>query len=213
MEFLDRRDAGRRLAEHLLPFAAEQPVVLALPRGGVPVALEVARALDAPLDILAVRKIGARGNPELAVGAIAEGGASAFDPATAERCGMSQAHLDEAVRQEEAELRRRVGRYRAGRTPIDLAGRTVVVVDDGVATGLTDLAAVRALRGLGAGRIVVAVPVGARESLALLAAEADDVVCDTVPRDLAAVGRWYTDFAPVSDEEVVELLARGQPDR
>jgi putative phosphoribosyl transferase len=207
MEFVDRRAAGQLLAERLLSLASERPVVMALPRGGVPVGFEVARALGAPLDVLAVRKLGAPGNPEFGVGAITEDGNAVVDRDTARRVGMTQELLDLTVAREVRELRRRVERYRDGRAPVDVRGRTVIVVDDGLATGLTDLAAVRALRARGAGRIVVAVPVGARESVALLAEEADEVVCHTTPRDLLGVGRWYRDFSPVSDEEVLALLS------
>jgi predicted phosphoribosyltransferase/dienelactone hydrolase len=207
MQFLDRREAGRRLAAQLAPLADEHPVVIALPRGGVPVAYEVAQALDAPLDILAVRKIGAPGNPEFGVGAIAEDGTSVLDPQLARRTGMTQRLLEDTVERESLELRRRVEMYRDGRQPLDVRGRTVIVVDDGLATGLTDLAAVRAARARGAARIVVAVPVGARESVALVGDEADEIVCHTIPHELLGVGRWYRDFAPVSDIEVLELLA------
>jgi putative phosphoribosyl transferase len=206
VEFLDRRDAGRRLALALAPLAAQRPIVVALPRGGVPVAFEVALALHAPLEILAVRKLGAPGNPEFAVGAIAEDGTAIVNALQARRVGMSEAALDAAIARERAELERRVARYRRGREPLDVRGRTVIVVDDGVATGLTDLAAVRALRGRGAARIVVAVPVGARESLALLKEAADEVICDTVPDELVGVGRWYRDFSAVADDEVIALL-------
>jgi putative phosphoribosyl transferase len=207
MEFVDRRDAGRLLAVRLLALASERPVVMALPRGGVPVGLEVARALGAPLDVLAVRKLGAPGNPEFGVGAITEDGNAVLDPDAARRVGMTQELLDLTVAREVRELRRRVERYRDGRAPVEVRGRTVIVVDDGLATGLTDLAAVRALRARGAERIVVAVPVGARESVALVAEEADEVVCHTIPRDLRGVGCWYRDFAPVSDEAVLALLS------
>jgi putative phosphoribosyl transferase len=207
MVFLDRRDAGRRLAARLMPLAPEQPVVVALPRGGVPVGLEVARALGAPLEVLAVRKLGAPGNPEYGVGAIAEDGTTVVDPYAARRVGMTEHVFEATVRREIAELHRRVERYRDGRRPLDVRGRTVIVVDDGLATGLTDLAAVRALRKRGAGRIVVAVPVGARESVARVSEEADQVVCHTIPPELLGVGRFYRDFSPVSDAEVLALLA------
>lgn len=208
--FADRHDAGRHLAQRLLALAPDLPVVVALARGGVPVGFEVARALAAPLDVLVVRKLGAPGNPELGVGAIAEGGAAVFDVAAAARVGMSQTALDAVMAREGEELLRRVERYREGRARVDLRGRTVIVVDDGLATGLSALAAVRALRADAAASIVVAVPVGARESVAMVAAESDEVVCHTIPRQLVAVGRWYGDFAPVSDAEVLELLAGGR---
>jgi putative phosphoribosyl transferase len=205
-EFIDRRDAGRQLAARLTHLAGERPVVVALPRGGVPVGFEVASTLAAPLEVLAVRKIGAPGNPELAVGAIAEHGSAVLDARTAHRVGMTQEALDATVEREMRELHRRVERYRDGRAPIDLRGRTVIAVDDGLATGLTDLAAVRALRVVGARRIVVAVPVGARQAVALLGQEADEVICHTIPDELLGVGRWYRNFSPVSDEEVLALL-------
>jgi putative phosphoribosyl transferase len=207
MRFLDRRDAGRRLGAELKPFADERPVIVALPRGGVPVALEVARALRAPLDILAVRKLGAPGNPELGVGAVAEDGTGVLDPRSAGMLGMTETMLDATLARESRELRRRVERYRDGRPSIPVSGRTVIVVDDGLATGLTDLAAVRALRKRGAQRIVVAVPVGSSESVSMLAEEADRVVCLMIPRRLFGVGMWYRDFTPVSDEQVLALLA------
>ena len=206
MQFLDRHDAGRRLAAELVTYAEERPVVVALPRGGVPIAVEVARALDAPLDVLAVRKLGAPGNPELAVGAVAEDGTGVFDQRSADMLGMTEAMLDATLARESEELRRRVERYRDGRTSIPVNGRTVIVVDDGLATGLTDLAAVRALRKRGARRIIVAVPVGSSESVSMLAEEADQVLCLVIPRRLFGVGMWYRDFAPVSDEEVLALL-------
>jgi putative phosphoribosyl transferase len=207
MEFLDRRNAARRLATELMDLAAERPIVVALPRGGVPIGVEVAHALGAPLDILAVRKLGAPGNPELGVGAVAEDGTGVLDPRSAATVGMTNAMLDATLARESAELRRRVERYRGGRPPVPVSGRTVVVLDDGLATGMTDLAAVRALRNRGARRIVVAVPVGSREAVAMLAEEADRVVCLIVPERLHGVGMWYRDFASISDEEVLALLA------
>jgi putative phosphoribosyl transferase len=205
--FIDRRDAGRRLAAELTELADERPVIIALPRGGVPVGLEVARALGAPLEILAVRKLGAPGNPELGVGAVAEDGTGVLDPRSAGMFGMTRAMLDETLARESRELRRRVERYRDNLPAISVAGRSVIVVDDGLATGLTDLAAVRALRKRGAASIVVAAPVGSREAMSTLAEEADRVVCVTVPERLLGVGMWYSDFTPVSDAEVLALLA------
>jgi putative phosphoribosyl transferase len=207
MRFLDRRDAGRRLAAELIALADELPVIVALPRGGVPVAAEVARALAAPLDILAVRKLGAPGNPELGIGAVAEDATGVLDVRSAGRLGMTRPMLDAALSQESLELRRRVERYRDGRAAIPVSGRTVIVVDDGMATGLTDLAAVKALRKRGAARIVVAVPVASRESVAMLGKEADRVVSVMIPRRLFGVGVWYEDFTAVSDEQVIALLA------
>jgi putative phosphoribosyl transferase len=207
MRFLDRRDAGRRLAAELIALADELPVIVALPRGGVPVAAEVARALAAPLDILAVRKLGAPGNPELGIGAVAEDATGVLDVRSAGRLGMTRPMLDATLSQESQELRRRVERYRDGRAAIPVSGRTVIVVDDGMATGLTDLAAVKALRKRGAARIVVAVPVASRESVAMLGKEADRVVSVMIPRRLFGVGVWYEDFTAVSDEQVIALLA------
>ncbi len=207
MRFLDRRDAGRRLAVELTALAREHPVIVALPRGGVPVGFEVARALNAPLEVLAVRKLGAPANPELAIGAVAEDGTGVLDQESIARLAISEPMLDAVLARESRELTRRVKRYRGDRTPVSLSGRVVIVVDDGLATGLTDLAAVRALRRREVRRIVLAVPVATSESLAMLAKEADNVLCLQVPDHLLSVGSWYRDFAPVSDEEVLALLA------
>jgi putative phosphoribosyl transferase len=212
MQYLDRRDAGRQLAVELMPYADEQPVIVALPRGGVPIGAEVARALHAPLEILAVRKLGAPGNPELGVGAVTEDGTGVLDARSADMLGMTQAMLDATLARESQELRRRVGRYRDRRPAISVRGRTAIVVDDGLATGLTDLAAVRTLRKRGARHIVVAVPVASSESVSMLAAEADRVVCLRVPQRLFGVGMWYRDFSPVSDEDVLALLSEAAED-
>jgi putative phosphoribosyl transferase len=206
--FHDRRHAGRELAAQLLELTLERPIVLALPRGGVPVAVEVARALDAPLDVLTVRKLGAPQNPELGVGALAEDGTVVLNAVSARRVGMTLTQFERIVERETRELRRRTERFRDGWEPVDVRGRTVIVVDDGLATGLSDLAAVRALRHRGAARIVVAVPVGSSEAVAMLGEEADDVVCHTIPRELFGVGHWYEDFQAVADEEVLTLLAQ-----
>jgi putative phosphoribosyl transferase len=211
MLFEDRRDAGRRLAAKLGPLAAERPVIVALPRGGVPLGDEVARRLGAPLEVLAVRKLGAPGNPELAIGAVAEGGTGVVDREAARRVGLSDELLQQTLDRESRELRRRVARYRGDREPTAVRGRTVIVVDDGLATGLTDLAAVHALRDQGAEQIIVAVPVASPDAVDLLADEADDVTCLTVPEHLGAVGLWYRDFAAVSDEEVLAALAPHHP--
>lgn len=207
VEFLDRRDAGRQLAPQLMPSAAEHPLVIALPRGGVPVGFEIARMLHAPLDILGVRKLSAPANPEYGVGAISEDGNVVLNPETARRVGMTQRTLEATIERHLRRLRRRVKRYRDGRPRITVRERTVIVVDDGLATGLTALAAVRALRAQEATRLLVAVPVGAREAVALLGAEAEEVICLTIPPSLLSVGRWYRDFSPVSDVEVIAALA------
>lgn len=209
MVFSDRRDAGLRLAERLRHFAGEDPVVVALPRGGVPVAVEVAAALGAPLDILAVRKLGAPGHPELAVGAVAEDSVGVIDTRMIRVTSLSEHELDETLDRESTELERRVHAYRGDRPRIEVEDRTVIIVDDGLATGLTDLAAVRAVRGRGARRIVVAAPVGSRPAVELLSSEADEVICAFIPRDLRSVGQWYADFSEVSDEEVLTLLEQG----
>ncbi len=204
--FADRKDAGGRLAERLLPLAAENPIVVALPRGGVPVAREVALALDAPLDFLAVRKLGAPHNPEYGIGAVAEDGTRVIDPEAVAVLGINGGALDAIVERETAELRRRVTAYRGERPPPDLSDRIVVVVDDGVATGATDTAALRAVRHQNPRRTILAVPVCALEAAARLHEEADDVVCLFSPAPFYGVGQWYRDFSQVSDQEVVSTL-------
>lgn len=204
--FADRREAGRRLAERLAPLAEEHPVVIALPRGGVPVAGEVASALGARLDILAVRKLGAPGNPEYGIGAVAEDGSRVIAVEAAKMIGIDPAELESIIAGETEELRRRVSEYRGDRRPIELKGRTVIVVDDGVATGVTDTAALRAVRRREPAWLVLAVPVGPPDSVDRLAAEADEVVCLATPPRFYGVGQQYRDFSQVSDREVVAIL-------
>jgi len=206
--FADRREAGRRLAAQLRSFEAGDPVVVGLPRGGMPVAAEVAAALDAPLEFLAVRKLGAPHNPEYGIGAIAEGGTRVFDQEALAVLGIEGGLLDQIVAAETAELRRRVEAYRREREPLPMKGRTVIVVDDGVATGVTDTAALRAIRRRRPRRLVLAVPVCAPDALARLQAEADEVVCLIAPEQLQGVGQWYRDFAQVSDAGVIAVLDR-----
>jgi predicted phosphoribosyltransferase/pimeloyl-ACP methyl ester carboxylesterase len=208
--FSDRRDAGRRLAALLEPYRAQRPVVVGIPRGGVPVAAEVARALDAPLDVTVVRKIGAPQNPEYAIGALAEGGVHVLSGRIAGAIGLSEAALRALLARAEDELEMRLRRYRGIREPIDISGRTVILVDDGLATGRSARAAVRSLRKRAAARVVLAVPVAAPTAAEMLRDEADEVVCVATPDDLWSVGQWYEDFAPTADEEVMALLHEGQ---
>jgi len=203
--FVDRAEAGRRLAEALQHHQAERPVVLGLPRGGVPVGLEVARGLDAPLDVLVVRKIGAPGHAEFAVGAIAAGVTMLHD-AVIDQLGISRAHLARTIQQEMLELERRNTLYRGKRPPVKVADRTVIIVDDGLATGATATAAVRAIKRHNPRRVIFATPVGAADSVAALKTEADEVVCLEVPADFRAVSLWYDDFSPTTDAEVLECL-------
>ncbi|WP_185949482.1 phosphoribosyltransferase [Microbispora sp. KK1-11] len=205
--FVDRRDAGLRLGERLrgLP-GTEDAVVLGLPRGGVPVAYHVARALGAPLDVIVVRKLGVPYQPELGFGAIGEGGVRVVNPDVVRLANITRDEMAEVERRERAELERRARRFRAGREPVDLAGRTVIVVDDGIATGGTARAACQVARAHGASRVVLAVPVGAPETIASLRRDADEVVCLDTPDHFYAIGAWYDDFTQASDEDVVECL-------
>jgi predicted phosphoribosyltransferase len=207
MIFDDRFDAGRELAEKLGHYAGRPDVVvLALPRGGVPVGYEVARALGAPLDVFLVRKLGVPGREELAMGAIASGGVQVVNEQVVDRLGLSEAVLRQAAEAEGRELTRRERRYREGRDPPDLAGRVVILVDDGLATGSTMRAAVAAARRLGPARVVVAVPTAPASTCQSLREEADEVVCATTPRPFRAVGYSYRSFPQTSDEEVSALL-------
>ena len=207
MRFRDRTDAGQQLAKRLSRFADRSDVVvLALPRGGVPVGYEVARALHAPLDVFLVRKLGLPGHEELAMGAIATGGVRVVNDEVVRRLGVPEAMIDEVAAEELKELKRRERSYRADRSAPNVKDRTVILVDDGLATGSTMRAAVAALRLLHPAWIVVAVPVGAADTCATLAEEADEVVCVSMPEPFYAVGSWYEDFGQTSDEEVRALL-------
>ncbi|HEX5983652.1 MAG TPA: alpha/beta family hydrolase [Solirubrobacterales bacterium] len=208
--FVDRREAGRRLAPSLERFRGRQPVVIALPRGGVPVAYEIARALSAPLDILLVRKLGAPFHPEYGIGAIAEGGLRFIRRAEVELTGVSAEELDSVVAAETAELERRRRLYRGEREPLNVEGRPVILVDDGIATGGTAVVAARALRARGAATVSLAVPVAPPGASQRLAGEFDEVICLEEPPGFFGVGQFYVDFGQVSDEEVQELLAAGR---
>lgn len=211
MLFDDRRDAGRRLAAKLEHYAGRPHViVLALPRGGVPVGFEVATAIDVPLDVFLVRKLGFPGHEEYAMGAIASGGIRVLDEALVEAAGVPGSVIARVVEKEERELRRRERLFRGQLLPVEAAGRTAILVDDGLATGSSMRAAVEALRERRAARIVVAVPVGPRETVRELSRVADEVVCLSMPEPFLAVGRFYWNFDQTTDDEVVELLGRAR---
>jgi len=206
--FINRVDAGRRLAEQLRPLRGENPVVAGLPRGGVPVAFEVAKALNAPLDVLIVRKLGVPFQPELGMGAVGEDGIRVINDDVVRGAQVSAAAIAATEERERAELERRARRLRAGRPRIPLTGRVVIVVDDGIATGSTARAACRVARAHGARKVVFAAPVGSARAAESLRGDADAVVCLEVPRLFFAIGQWYEDFTQTPDEQVVDLLRR-----
>jgi len=206
----DRTVAGERLAERLLRYRDQSPVVLALPRGGVPVAFEIARRLGAPLDVLIVRKVGAPSNPEYGLGAVAEGGTRFLDEVRIRAAGYTLRDLGPTIAREAAEVDRRAREYRGGSPPVELRDRTVILVDDGVATGGTMLAALRAVRSQGARRIVLALGVAPPDTVELLRREADDLVVLLAPPEFFAVGEWYHRFSQVADSEVRQLLERSR---
>lgn len=207
MRFRDRAEAGRALGKALGRLSGrDDVVVLGLPRGGVPVALEVARALGAPLDIFVVRKLGVPGHDEYAMGAIASGGVRVLNPAAVRGLSISEEVIERVAEREGLELERRERLYRGERAPLDVHGRVAVLVDDGLATGASMRAAIGALRKLDPARIVVAVPVGSAETCAQLRREADEVVCPLVPLSFQAVGLWYDDFSQTTDAEVQAAL-------
>lgn len=206
--FRDRRDAGQQLAAALARYATAEaePVVLALPRGGVVVGAEVARALAAPLDVLVARKIGAPGQPEYAIGAIAPDGVRVIDELVVAAHGIPRAYLEDSIAEEAAEMERRIALYREGAPSAPIEGRTVIVVDDGLATGLTASAALASVRRFGPRHLVFAAPVGARPSVERLAGRADAVVVLFTPEPFRAVGEWYDRFEQTTDEEVLDCL-------
>jgi putative phosphoribosyl transferase len=208
MLFIDRRDAGQRLAHELRHLRGEDVVVLGLPRGGVPVAFEVAGVLGAPLDVIVVRKLGVPFQPEFGFGAIGEGGVRIIGDRVVRITGLSQREIAAVEARERAELERRLRRFRGDRPPVPLAGRTVIVVDDGIATGSTARAACRVARAKGAGRVVLAVPVGPAGAVASLRRDADEVVCLHSPELFFAIGEWYAEFSQTPDAEVAALLTK-----
>jgi predicted phosphoribosyltransferase len=211
--YRDRRHAGVELARHLADVKGQDVVVLALPRGGVPVAFEVARALDAPLDVFVVRKLGLPGHPEFAMGALASGGVRVLNDEVVRLYRIPEQAVDAIAKDERIELERRERAYRSQRPALDVRGRTVVLIDDGLATGSTMKAAVEAVRALSPARIIVAVPVGSPDTCREFAGIADEIVCARRPEHFAAVGQWYDDFRQTTDEEVRELLQTAASER
>jgi putative phosphoribosyl transferase len=210
--FSDRAEAGRLLAERLSEYAGRDDVViLALPRGGVPVGREIARALAAPLDIFLVRKLGLPGQEELAMGAIASGGVRVVNDTVVAELGLTDDDIARVATTESRELERREHLYREGRTQVDLRDRTVILVDDGLATGASMRAAVQAVRTRHPDRVVVAVPVAAESTCEELRAEVDEIVCALTPEPFLSIGSWYQDFSQTSDDEVRRLLAQSAP--
>jgi len=207
LPFRDRRDAGEQLAERLTHLESQHPLILGLPRGGVPVAALVAARLHAPLDILVVRKLGVPFQPELAMGAVGEEGARVLESNVIRQVGITAEQIATVEAKERAEIERRATRYRDGRTPVPLAGRVVVIVDDGIATGSTALAAIQVARHRGAARVVLAAPVAAADTARELMSVVDELVCVATPEDFGAVGRFYRDFSQTSNDEVASLLA------
>jgi putative phosphoribosyl transferase len=213
MRFRDRSDAGRRLAERLAADRFHDPLVLALPRGGVPVAFEVAARLRAPLDVFVARKVGAPSHPEYGIGAIAEGGEQVRDPDAASMLGISDVAFASLAAREQDELKRRVAHYRGERRLPDLSEHDVILVDDGLATGVTALVSLRALRRLRPRRLILAAPACAPDTAHRMRTVADDVVCAIAPANFRAVGEWYDDFRQTTDGEVLELLEKAHGSR
>jgi putative phosphoribosyl transferase len=211
--FEDRREAGRRLAGRLSRFGGERPVVFALPRGGVPVGYEVSRSLRAPLDVFVSRKLGAPDQPEFGIGAVAAGGVRVLNADVIRRLGIPDQYVEQVTAREIAEVNRRLRYFRGGRPEPEVGGRTAILVDDGLATGVTARAAVEALRQRGPGRLVLAAPVCAAQTARLFKSRVDDLVCLASPSDLGAIGFWYKNFEQTTDEEVVQLLEKARNER
>lgn len=210
--FRDREDAGKKLSGRLENYRDESPIVFALPRGGVPVAAEVSTALGAPLEVLVARKLGAPGQPEFGIGAVAPGGVRVVNELAVDRLGIPDDYLDEVTERETKEVERRLRYFRGELPEPEVEGRTAILVDDGLATGVTARAAVKYLRSREPGRLVLAVPVCAVQTEEMIRPEVDEMVCLETPPDLGAIGFWYRDFEQVPDEEVIEVLRASRPD-
>jgi putative phosphoribosyl transferase len=210
MLFEDRGDAGRRLVGHLAPYVEEHPVVFALPRGGVPVGSEISRSLGVPLEVIVARKLGAPGQPEFGIGAVSLGGIRVLNERVVQALGISEDYLEWITEKETTEAERRLRLFRGDRPYPDLDGRTAILVDDGLATGVTARAALLALQRMKPRRLVLAVPVCAPQTVELLRPETDHLICLLAPAELEAVGLWYRDFEQVPDEEVIRLLEEAQ---
>jgi putative phosphoribosyl transferase len=208
--FIDRQDAGRRLAERLKSYKREKPLILALPRGGVPIAYEVAQALKSPLDVFVVRKVGVPWNREFGIGAVAPG-AQILDEASVRKLGLTESDLEKIIDQEKQEMNRRLQLYRQGEEFPNISGKTVILVDDGLATGVTTRAAIQAIKKLKPLKLILAVPVGPAETVDRLRPLVDDLICLETPRDFYAVSEFYRYFPQVSDEEVIRILEETKP--
>ncbi len=208
--FRDREDAGRRLAERLVGYRGENPVIFALPRGGVPVGYEIARSLGAPLDVFIARKLGAPDQPELGIGAIAQDGARVLNERIVREVDVSEEYIERIAAEETEEAQRRLELFRGDQPEPEVRERTAILVDDGIATGVTTQAAIEALRRRNPRRLVLAVPVCAAQTAESLRQEVDELICLEAPSNLMAIGLWYRDFEQTSDEEVIELLERAR---
>jgi putative phosphoribosyl transferase len=211
--FRDRENAGRRLAERLAPYQSENPVIFALPRGGVPVGYEVARALKAPLEVFIARKLGAPSQPELGIGAVAQDGTLVLNERIVEAIGVSEEYIERVVAEETKEAKRRLKLFGGERPEPKVRERTAILVDDGIATGVTTWAAIAALRRRDPRRLVLAVPVCAAHTVESLRGEVDELICLEAPSDLMAISIWYRDFEQTSDKEVIELLERARSEQ
>lgn len=211
--FRNREDAGRRLAERLTGYRGESPVVLALPRGGVPVGYEISRSLGAPLDVFLSRKLGAPGREEFGIGAVAQGGVRVLNERAVEALEIPEEYIERTAKEETEEIERRLRLLRGDRSEPEVGGRTAILVDDGLATGVTAQAAIEALRQREPRRLVLAVPVCAKQTAEMLRPEVDELACLETPSNLMAISLWYKDFYQVQDEEVIELLERARRER